>query len=184
MVALGKCELGHLYNASIYFTCPYCSDFFIDRDEVKEPEKNKPVVGWLVCVMAKNEAYKALVGQDYRVVSGENKIGRESYSNQIVIVGDAKVAPTNHATLDYRKGEEMVGDTRIWLNPNRECGTCYFDGKPLNTSVPLENTKVSPYIEIGNGVYVYVPFEGNQPGLKFNWNDLDAATEDELIPEE
>jgi len=143
-----KCDAhGHLYNASVYPECPYCNELNIDRDDIPKPKEVNPVSGWLVCVEAKNQE---LVGRDYTVVRGVNKIGSEPFSNEIVIDNDKAVSPREHAKLECN-----------------EFGVCYYNGKPLDT------TKVSHGIKIGGGMYVYVPFEGNRAGLKFNWNDLD-----------
>lgn len=113
-----------------------------------------PVVGWLVCVKG------AHFGEDFRIKSGRNFIGR-SGSMDISLCSDISVSREKHAILTYDpKGNEFI------IQPGESTELCYLNEKII--LVPME---LKPYdtICLGETELMFVPFCGQ----KFNWNKIE-----------
>ena len=99
-----RCKNGHYYDSEKYNECPHCrQDRVYQRNHQRRQEGLSdntlrmdcldngvtPVVGWLVCV----DGY--MKGQDYRLVSGFNRIGNK-VSDDILLfdsgLGDERTA--------------------------------------------------------------------------------------------
>ena len=109
-----------------------------------------PVMGWLVCVKGCNQ------GRDYRVLSEQNRIGRDP-SMEISIAGDLRISRDTHAILIYDPRHNQ-----FWLSPGQARGIVYLNGRLLDAA-----TLLKPYdsIELGETGLQFVPFCGE----RFQW---------------
>lgn len=159
-----RCQNGHMFSKKRYGTvCPFCNietatpekkevQSEVDIEEALFHEDIKPVCGWIVCVSGPRQ------GKDYKVVSGKNFIGRADDMN-IQILGDNEISRRNHAVIVFDpKKKETV------LLPGDSNGLVYLNENAVYVPTPL-----SPYdkVEMGNSVFVFVPFCGNN----FMWGD-------------
>ena len=159
-----RCQNGHMFSKKRYGTvCPFCNietatpekkevQSEVDIEEALFHEDIKPVCGWIVCVSGPRQ------GKDYKVVSGKNFIGRADDMN-IQILGDNGISRRNHAVIVFDpKKKETV------LLPGDSNGLVYLNENAVYVPTPL-----SPYdkVEMGNSVFVFVPFCGNN----FMWGD-------------
>lgn len=105
-------------------------------------KKEKPVTGWLVCVSGEEK------GQDYRLHSGKNFIGR-SPSMDIVLVEDKMVARQKHSSITY----DPRGN-HFYLTP--EGGNIvYCNEEMIEKEKQLQQ---GDRIQMGNTVLVFIPF--------------------------
>lgn len=112
----------------------------------------RPITGWLVCVEGPNK------GTDYRVVSGNNNIGRSESSN-ICILNDAEVSYSDHATITYDpKSRKFYFGLKSGSNPVYVNGNIVFS--------PVE-VKAFDEILVGSTKLIFVPFCGE----KFDWSE-------------
>ena len=112
----------------------------------------EPVVGWLVCVEGKN------LGQDFKLKSGRNFIGRSSELD-INIADDDSVSRGKHAIVVFEpRGREFI----IQAGETKEL--CY-----LNENAVLEPKvlKLGDVITVGNTKLMFAPFCGPD----FGWDD-------------
>ncbi len=159
-----RCQNGHMFSKKRYGTvCPFCNietatpekkevQSEVDIEEALFHEDIKPVCGWIVCVSGPRQ------GKDYKVVSGKNFIGRADDMN-IQILGDNEISRRNHAVIVFDpKKKETV------LLPGDSNGLVYLNENAVYVPTPL-----SPYdkVEMGNSVFVFVPFCGNN----FMWGN-------------
>ncbi len=159
-----RCQNGHMFSKKRYGTvCPFCNietatpekkevQSEVDIEEALFHEDIKPVCGWIVCVSGPRQ------GKDYKIVSGKNFIGRADDMN-IQILGDNGISRRNHAVIVFDpKKKETV------LLPGDSNGLVYLNENAVYVPTPL-----SPYdkVEMGNSVFVFVPFCGNN----FMWGN-------------
>lgn len=159
-----RCQNGHMFSKKRYGTvCPFCNietatpekkevQSEVDIEEAWFHEDIKPVCGWIVCVSGPRQ------GKDYKVVSGKNFIGRAD-DMDIQILGDNEISRRNHAVIVFDpKKKETV------LLPGDSNGLVYLNENAVYVPTPL-----SPYdkVEMGNSVFVFVPFCGNN----FMWGN-------------
>ena len=159
-----RCQNGHMFSKKRYGTvCPFCNietatpekkevQSEVDIEEALFHEEIKPVCGWIVCVSGPRQ------GKDYKIVSGKNFIGRADDMN-IQILGDNGISRRNHAVIVFDpKKKETV------LLPGDSNGLVYLNENAVYVPTPL-----SPYdkVEMGNSVFVFVPFCGNN----FMWGN-------------
>lgn len=117
-----------------------------------------PVVGWLVCVDGPER------GRDYRIRSGNNRIGRDE-TMEIVIREDHTISRVKQAiiTFDGRNGRFVVkeGDGRSLI---------YLNGEPVDNSAEL-----SPWamLEMGKSKFCFVPLCGEA----FSWETSEEESE-------
>ncbi len=165
---LTRCTNGHMFNTRRYGNiCPYCdiesnkntgkiSDS--EKEDIKnsldiwDEEEVKAVVGWLVCIEGVS------MGQDYRIVSEKNFIGR-SEEMHIQLVGDNSIAIKNHAILIYDpKKRNFV------LSSGDSSSLIYLNDEAVYTPQELSAYDV---IEIGKSKFIFIPL----CGLHFEWEN-------------
>ena len=115
-----------------------------------------PVVGWLVCIKGPDR------GRDYQIRSEKNSIGR-SDSMDICISGDETISRADHAFVVY---DPKKNTTRIQAGMSR--GLIYLKG---NEIVSSEVLKAYDQIEMGESVFVFVPFCGEN----FQWESQENS---------
>lgn len=165
---LARCSNGHMFNTRKYGNvCPYCNIELknnnnnlteAEKEDIKrsldvwEEEEINPVVGWLVCIEG------IAMGQDYRIVSAKNFIGR-SEDMHIQLIGDNSIAVKNHAVLVYdpkkRNFVLMSGDSS---------GLVYLNEEAVYAPQELNAYDV---IEIGQSKFIFIPL----CGLHFEWEN-------------
>ncbi|MCD8021086.1 MAG: FHA domain-containing protein [Clostridiales bacterium] len=101
-----------------------------------------PVVGWLVCVSGKKK------GQDYRLKSGFNRIGRDRKMD-VVVTGDNTVSRDTHCSVVYDKKSNET-----YLAPGKGTLT-YYKGEMVTKSRKLHS---GDEIEIGQTHYIFISF--------------------------
>lgn len=97
--------------------------------------------GWLVCVEGVSK------GRDYRIVSGNNMVGRE-YSMPICIQGDDTISRENHCAVIYDDKHN-----RFYIMPKNN--TVSMNGELLEKPVEL---KTGDEFSIGNSRFVFIAF--------------------------
>lgn len=174
-----RCSNGHFFDGGKYDECPHCNNtripdvtvFVGEKDvETTEPElvttaeapkeENKvtenytvhyfqksigtePVVGWLVCVKGVH------FGEDFKIKSGRNFIGRSGAMN-ISLSGDKAVSRDKHAILTYDPKSNS-----FMIQPGDSSELCY-----LNDEMVLIPTKLNANdkISLGESELMFVPF--------------------------
>jgi len=113
------------------------------RPEGLKKAKADPVVGWLVCIEGPN------IGQDYRLHSERNFIGR-SAEMDVNIDLDNHVSRGIHAVISYNpengKFRFAAGETR---------GIVYVNGREVDSALELTP---GDKIKVGDTVLEFVPF--------------------------
>ena len=102
-----------------------------------------PVVGWLVCWEGPSR------GQDYRIKSERNFIGRDR-SMDIVITGDDGISRENHAIISFNPK-----NNRFRLIPGDGHGLVYLNDEEVYMPIELERGDI---IELGETRLVFIPF--------------------------
>ena len=117
-----------------------------------------PVVGWLVCVEGPEK------GRDYRIRSGNNRIGRDEIM-EIVIREDDAISRVKQAliTFDDRSSRFVVkeGDGR---------SLTYLNDEPVDSSALLTPWDM---LEMGKSKFCFVPLCGEA----FRWEITEEETE-------
>jgi len=113
-----------------------------------------PVVGWLVCIQGVDK------GQDYRIKSERNAIGR-SANMDICIVGDDTISREKHAYISYNPRKNS-----FLLTPGESRGIVYLNDEEVAAPMTI---KAFDVIELGQTKLLFVPFCGGQ----FQWDGLD-----------
>jgi len=178
------CPNNHYYDSSAHQNCPFCSaeggdigvtmaantvgftapimptpapapvfavpDMERTQAAVKVQTGIDPVVGWLVCIEGKEK------GQDYRIHSDNNYIGRAE-SMDISIRNDDTISRENHAVISYDSR-----DKAFYFAPASGRGIVRLNDKAVLSTVELAANDV---VEIGNTKLMFVPLCGGA----FNW---------------
>jgi hypothetical protein len=199
----------HVYDGDEYWECPHCAA--VKREQARradapppppapDPQPGAqtprparphrrtevlwgyeqtadPVVGWLVAIKGPAK------GNDYKVRSGNNSIGR-SPDQRIYIPEDTQIH-SSHATITYdpvvfESGYEDTPAFFLMSNPNvtgliRIRYPQSEDGQRwhlVNVPTPLP-IDLYPIIWIGNTELMFVPFCGQQ----FYWNSRQKESE-------
>lgn len=120
---------------------------------------SEPVVGWLVCIEGAN------FGQDFRLKSGRNFIGRAS-SMDVVLDGDNTISREKHAVILFEPKKCL-----FLVQPGDSRELFY-----LNDDVVLSPTQIVAYdqLTIGDTKLVFIPCCND----RFNWNDYEGKKED------
>ncbi len=180
MSELTRCKNGHYFDATKHSGCPYCGVQSLDIDIQKTMAKRStnpkrdnrpvggsapegrtmgvfhkkmgidPVVGWFVCVEGPDK------GQDYRIVSEKNFVGR-SPEMDICIEGDETISRDNHTIVSYNPK-----DHRFRLYPGDGRGLVYVNDEELVMPAVL---KAYDMIELGETKLLFIPFCGES----FTW---------------
>ena len=113
---------------------------------------SEPVVGWLVCINGVHH------GQDFRIKSGRNFVGR-SGSMDVCLSGDIAVSRDRHLIVTYDPKTDSFfaqpGDSSSVLS--------YLNDKPLLEAAVL---KAGDKLTLGETDLMFVPFCGKL----FKWN--------------
>lgn len=111
-----------------------------------------PVVGWLVCIEGPDR------GNDYRIRSGYNHIGRAEHMD-ICIRGDMQISREKHALIAYDDTEKV-----FFFGPSDGRNIVRVNGKMV--MVP---TELHPYdiVTVGTSKMIFIPLCGE----KFNWSE-------------
>jgi hypothetical protein len=119
----------------------------------------EPVVGWLVCVEGNH------FGEDFRLTSGKNFIGRNKASNNVVLDGDATVSREAQAIVIY----EPKGNIYL-IQPGSAKSLSY-----LNDEVVLESKRIEPndIITVGATKLMFIPCCSEN----FKWSDCKKESE-------
>ena len=109
-----------------------------------------PVVGWLVCVEGSSK------GQDYRIMCGQNFLGRGD-NMHIRIKGDDTISREKHAVVIFDSK-----NNQFFIQGGEGRDLTYINGAPV-----LTVTELNAYdtLEIGNSRLLFIPFCGE----KFKW---------------
>ncbi len=111
-----------------------------------------PCVGWLVAASGNH------IGQDFRLKTGKNFIGRDQ-SMDVVLDGDKSVSRNKHAIVVYEPKKHLY-----LVQPGESSELVY-----LNDQVVLQTMKLSAYdiITVGDVNLLFMPLCSE----KFNWTD-------------
>jgi len=104
----------------------------------------EPAVGWLVCIKGPH------LGQDFKLISGRNHIGREP-SMEVALIRDVAVSRVQHATVTFNqlKNEFLLTEGNPGRNPvylNRDV----FDGQ--------QKLAARSVISLGESELMLIPF--------------------------
>lgn len=111
-----------------------------------------PTVGFLVCISGPHR------GEDFRLRSGRNFIGREPRMD-IALADDAQVSRENHAMVSY-DGKHNA----FMLSPGMGRGLTYLNTRQIEIAEPLNAYDV---IEVGESRLMFLPLCGEH----FSWED-------------
>ncbi len=109
-----------------------------------------PVVGWVVCIEGPSK------GQDYRIKSERNFVGRDS-SMDISISGDMGISRENHAVISYNPK-----NNGFRLFPGDGHGIVYLNDEEVYSPVELKKGDI---IEMGETKLMFIPICGED----FQW---------------
>lgn len=110
----------------------------------------EPVVGWFVCVKGSH------LGEDFRVISGRNYIGRDQ-DMDICLSGDNTVSRRKHAVVIYSPKDNL-----FFAAPGDSKELFYVDGQLVINSIEL---KRGSRVQIGDVELRFVPYCDDQ----FSW---------------
>ncbi|TVX95087.1 FHA domain-containing protein [Cohnella terricola] len=170
-MSLTRCPNGHMFSTRKHGNvCPYCTmsvDPASKTDKRQAPiptEEEKtmpymgetrgidPVSGWLVCVEGPQ------LGQDYRIMSEKNFIGRAEEMH-IRIIGDNTISRRNHAVIVYDPKKR-----NFYLLPGDASGLAYHNNEAVYAPVELTAYDV---IQLGSSKFVFIPLCGPH----FEWDN-------------
>jgi hypothetical protein len=163
-----RCKNGHLFNVKKYDLCPYCDEEILEEGggenttdqnpaaasspgakTVAYSDKQggtSPVVGWLVCIEGAER------GQDYKIISEKNFIGR-SKEMHITINGDNAISRRNHAIISYNPKER-----NFTLIPGAETtGIVYVNEEAIHSPTEVTSYDV---IEFGDSKFIFISLCG------------------------
>ena len=113
----------------------------------------EPVVGWLVSVKG------AHFGEDFRLKSGRNFIGRASEMD-VIIANDSAVSRERHAIVVY---EPKGGSFLVMPGESKEL--CYLNGEVVLTPVDIKHSDI---LSVGDTDLMFIPCCSPE----FNWDDV------------
>lgn len=128
----------------------------VDIDDIKtitifgDRNESEPVTGWLVCVKGE---YR---GESFPLKAGVNVIARGGAAD-VCLKKDTKVSRQKHASVIYEPKKKVfyIGEGESSLT---YCNEELVYGK--------QELKAYDSIEIGNGLYLFIPFSGE----RFDWD--------------
>ncbi|MDO5133338.1 MAG: FHA domain-containing protein [Eubacteriales bacterium] len=172
-MTIAKCSNNHIYDSSIYSSCPYCMSnsgpekpvemtppVRNDRDDGKTKFVERPkVVGWLVCTGGTME------GKSYNLYSKQNTVGRAPLSD-VHIEGDSTISD-KHCLIAYDERHN-----RFTLVPKTETNLMSLNGEYVRKA-----TRLSSFdrIEMGKSSFLFVALCGDQ----FTWKPVKSAKPEE-----
>ncbi len=110
-----------------------------------------PVVGWLVCVEGPDK------GRDYRIRSGNNRIGRDA-TMDIVINGDESISRVKQGIITFDER-----NNRFVIKEGEGRSLIYRNGEQVVNAAVIEPWDL---VEMGKSKFCFVPFCGE----RFQWN--------------
>jgi hypothetical protein len=119
----------------------------------------EPVVGWLVCVEGSH------TGEDFRLKSGRNFIGRAS-GMDIPISGDNTVSREKHAVIVYEPKKRQ-----FLVQPGEAKELCYLNERAV---LSAEELKINDTIAVGNTKLMFFPCCNEI----FNWDMVKTDREE------
>ena len=171
-MTIAKCENNHIYDSSIYSSCPYCMPNSAPEKpaEMTPPVRNvddgrtrlveRPkVVGWLVCTGGSME------GKSFNLYSKQNTVGKASTSDAR-IEGDQTISD-KHCLIAYDERHN-----RFTLVPKTETNQMSLNGEFVRKA-----TRLSSFdrIEMGKSSFLFVALCGDQ----FTWKPVKSAKPEE-----
>ncbi|WP_139488171.1 FHA domain-containing protein [Brevibacillus dissolubilis] len=170
-MSLTRCANGHMFSTRKHgSTCPYCNivvDQMVsgaggrvpryEEDDktmpyLGETEGVEPVTGWLVCIEGPQ------LGQDYRIMSEKNFIGRAEEMH-IRIIGDNTISRRNHAVIVYDPKKR-----NFYMLPGDASGLAYHNNEAIYSPVELSAYDV---IQLGRSKFIFIPL----CGVHFEWEN-------------
>lgn len=167
-MTLARCSNGHIFSGRKHGnTCPYCN-VAVETGQPATPAAEpvpqalhdnlggrtvEPVVGWLACIEGPAR------GQDYRIKSEKNFIGR-SDEMHIRIPGDSSLSWKNHAVISYNPVQR-----NFFLIPGDGAGLVYHNNNAALAPVALNSYDV---IRMGRSTFVFVAL----CGVHFDWESV------------
>jgi len=121
--------------------------------KVETPQKS-PTVGWLVCLKGK------FYGQDFRLKSGRNFIGRGA-NMDVCLAGENTVSRDRHATIIHEPRQNI-----FMAQPGESRELFYVNGEVVLSSVQLKKNDV---LQMGDVQLMLIPCCDSA----FNWNQED-----------
>lgn len=112
--------------------------------------QQKPVVGWLVCTEGKHR------GQDFRLKSGKNFIGR-NHDMDVCLDGEETVSRNRHAAITYEPKQNM-----FIAQPGESRELIYLNGSVVLTPIEI---KKNDLIQVGEATLMLIPCCDGE----FNW---------------
>lgn len=103
----------------------------------------EPVVGWLVCVKGVH------FGEDFKIKSGRNFIGRSGNMN-ISLSADKAISRDKHAILTYDPKSNS-----FLIQPGESSELCYVNDEAILVPTKL---KINDRISLGESELVFIPF--------------------------
>lgn len=189
-----RCANGHFYDSERFTECPFCNqdristvveggedsenlytqplnppkpeqDTGFETDDISKTVgyfdivETDPVVGWLVAVSGNH------LGQDFRLKSGRNFIGR-SEEMDVALTNDNSISRDKHAIILYDPKSNV-----FLVQPGGAKQLFY-----LNDKVVLEATKIAAYdiISLGETNLLFIPC----CSAKFNWESIKKEAEE------
>lgn len=160
-----RCDEGsHFYDDAVNAQCPFCfpNGGTAQADAAQSAGTRKPsrggtliitgaklTVGWLIVVDG------AMRGHDFRLLSGQNRIGREP-SMDVALIGDPSVSGEDHAKLIFDPNGQKF---HLWHD--KGCNLTYVNGELTDKRV----LQAYDRIQIGQTQLLFVPLCGEQ----FQW---------------
>jgi hypothetical protein len=115
---------------------------------------SEPVVGWVVCVEGSH------IGEDFRLKSGRNFIGRTSGVMDVAITGDNTVSREKHAIIVYEPKNHT-----FMVQPGESKELCYLNDKVV---LSAEEIKIHDIITVGETKLMFFPCCDDV----FNWESV------------
>lgn len=176
-----QCPFGHFYDEVRFPSCPYCNPAPVGHTVAVAPSQplnatvplNKPESsrepGATVAVLKKELGIDPAVGfvvaitgahkgQDFRLRSGRNFIGRGS-AMDVSLPDDEAVSRENHALITYDNRHNT-----FMLTPGQSRGITYLNEAQIESAEPLHAYDV---IEVGQSRLMFLPLCCEH----FRWED-------------
>ena len=116
----------------------------------------EPVVGWLVCVEGPH------LGEDFRLKSGRNFIGRAS-GMDVAIAGDNTVSREKHAIVVYDPEARQ-----FLVQPGEARELCYLNGSLVLSAVEI---KLNDVLKVGSTKLMFFPCCSDA----FHWGTVEGV---------
>lgn len=122
------------------------------QENAEDLFEQAPVVGWLVCVKGK------ALGQDFRLKSGRNFIGRGS-DMDVALTGESTVSRDRHAIIIHEPRKNM-----FIVQPGESRELFYVNGEVVLSSVEVKKNDI---LQVGDVQLMLIPCCDE----KFRWEE-------------